>query len=152
MKTLKNLTRLSLLLLIIAGLGACKKDKNDAPADTKSVYTFQGRTIQATHADYLKSDNKFNLFIYGEKATDIIKIVFFSKEIPTDGTYTTGGADRTKWIQFAVVNSATRPDPISSSDVAATITKADDRYKVTFDIGTNDGKASGTYNGVLVSR
>lgn len=162
MRALKNLTRLSLILILFTTLNACKKDSNDKNgAQVKGSYTYAGKTINTVKADYLSSkgvgnnDGTFYIFIYGEEPTDIIQIIFPGTTFPADGTYsyipdaTPGGKPG---FRAASVTDAANPGGKFANAGTVTVTKSSSDYKIGFNLYTQAGTANGSYTGSVVSR
>jgi len=162
MKTLKHLVKLSLVVLLLTGLNACKKKDADAvtpEAIGTGSYTFGGKTINTNRGDYLLADGNAYVYIYGEAATDIVQLRVNQVSAFPVGTYNYLSPSNPNFnpkYNFSggsVINAA-NPGSLAISTGVISLTKNGDSYTVNFDctIANNGGNLKGSYTGKFISR
>lgn len=158
MKTLKQLSRLTFILILLAALNACKKDSNNNPdANGSGTYNYLGTATTATRGDYLLADGNTYLYIYGKGATDIVQFIFAKSANITEGTFTYKPAgtltyDAKKNFSGGSVTTADHPEGVAITSGSVTVAKTADGYAVTFDCTTPAGSLKGNYSGGFTSR
>ncbi|KRT13441.1 hypothetical protein ASU31_24380 [Pedobacter ginsenosidimutans] len=162
MKNLKNNSTKMLMLIVLFVFASCKKNRENNEDGAKAgSYTYQGKTVNITGADYrdVGEDGPW-IFFNGPSYSDAVQLRFprAGADIPTGdfvyngAVYTNGGYKPLTNFNGGMVTTEASilGDAIKGGSVK--IKKEGDGFAISFDVTTANGPLKGSFTGTLAKK